>query len=192
MLSDGPMIDVHRVTLAAPDDFDGWREAARDLAEAGVPASAVLWQVAGGEPELFGEERLASLAHFRALRDEAQAVEVHVGAAVDGDQALVAPALARHVLLQPRDRERASRQQGRQDPRKAQAQDHDLVHRGRPLGVLTQRQAGNAEHGEFDGQHVAFLARRKVARCPVHRADGRIGKGLGVKLRRCFGVAIVP
>ena len=38
MLRDGPMIDAHRVTLAAPDDFDGWRDAARDLAEAGVPA----------------------------------------------------------------------------------------------------------------------------------------------------------
>ena len=30
------MIDAHRVTLAAPDDFEGWRDAARDLAEAGV------------------------------------------------------------------------------------------------------------------------------------------------------------
>ena len=57
MLRDGPMIDAHRVTLAAPDDFGGWRDAARDLAEAGVPGSAVVWQVAGGEPDLFGEER---------------------------------------------------------------------------------------------------------------------------------------
>jgi len=54
MLRDGPMIDAHRVTLAAPDDFDGWRDAARDLAEAGVPAEAVVWQVAGGEADLFG------------------------------------------------------------------------------------------------------------------------------------------
>jgi len=48
------MISAHRVLLAAPDDFDGWREAARGLAVAGVPASAVVWQVAGGEADLFG------------------------------------------------------------------------------------------------------------------------------------------
>jgi DNA polymerase len=48
------MIDAHRVTLNTPDDFDGWRDAARDLAEAGVPASAVVWQVDGGDADLFG------------------------------------------------------------------------------------------------------------------------------------------
>jgi DNA polymerase len=51
------MIDAHRVTLAAPDDFEGWRDAARDLAEAGVPPAAVVWQVEGGAADLFGEER---------------------------------------------------------------------------------------------------------------------------------------
>jgi DNA polymerase len=56
MLAEGPMIDAHRVTLSASDDFEGWRDAARDLAEAGVPASAVVWQVEGGEPNLFGVE----------------------------------------------------------------------------------------------------------------------------------------
>src|SRR5690349_23089446 len=56
MLREGPMIDAHRVTLSAPDDFDGWRDAARDLAEAGVPASAVVWQVEGGEADLFGSD----------------------------------------------------------------------------------------------------------------------------------------
>ena len=53
MLPDGPMIDAHRVTLAAQDDFDGWRDAARGLAEAGIPASAISWQVAGAEQDLF-------------------------------------------------------------------------------------------------------------------------------------------
>jgi len=62
MLREGPMIDAHRVTLSAPDDFDGWREAARDLAEAGVPASAVVWQVEGGEPDLFGSESVQPVA----------------------------------------------------------------------------------------------------------------------------------
>src|SRR6478609_9016078 len=56
MLPDGPMIEAHRVTLSAPDDFDGWRDAARDLAEAGVPASAVVWQVEGGDADLFGSD----------------------------------------------------------------------------------------------------------------------------------------
>ena len=54
MLRDGPMIDAHRVLLSAPDDFEGWRAAARDLAEAGVPPAAVIWQVEGGEADLFG------------------------------------------------------------------------------------------------------------------------------------------
>ena len=53
MLADGPMIDAHRVTLSAEDDFDGWREAARGLAEAGVPPSAIAWQVEGGVADLF-------------------------------------------------------------------------------------------------------------------------------------------
>lgn len=54
MLPQGPMIEAHRVTLAAADDFDGWRDAARDLAEAGVPATAVVWQVDGAVADLFG------------------------------------------------------------------------------------------------------------------------------------------
>jgi DNA polymerase len=56
MLPEGPMIDAHRVTLSEPDDFEGWRDAARDLAEGGVPASAVIWQVEGGDPDLFAAE----------------------------------------------------------------------------------------------------------------------------------------
>ncbi|MDQ3144073.1 MAG: UdgX family uracil-DNA binding protein [Pseudomonadota bacterium] len=53
MLAEGPTFDAHRVTLADEDDFDGWRDAARGLAEAGVPAAAIAWQVAGGEADLF-------------------------------------------------------------------------------------------------------------------------------------------
>ena len=54
MLPEGPIIDAHRVTLAAADDFDGWRDAARDLAEAGVPPDAIVWQVEGAPADLFG------------------------------------------------------------------------------------------------------------------------------------------
>ena len=53
MLADGPMIDAHRVCLSAEDDFEGWRDAARGLAEAGVPAAAIIWQVEDGEQDLF-------------------------------------------------------------------------------------------------------------------------------------------
>ncbi|MDQ3075215.1 MAG: UdgX family uracil-DNA binding protein [Pseudomonadota bacterium] len=53
MLTEGPMIDAHRVTFSEEDDFEGWRDAARGLAEAGVPAAAIAWQVAGGESDLF-------------------------------------------------------------------------------------------------------------------------------------------
>src|SRR5438309_2124387 len=45
-------------------------------------------------------------------------------------------------------------------------------------------EARNAHHDKLDGQHVPFLPRRKVSRCAVDRADGRIGKGPGVKPRR--------
>jgi len=50
------MIAAHRVTLSAEDDFDGWRDAARDLAEAGVPPHAVVWRVDGSEDDLFAAE----------------------------------------------------------------------------------------------------------------------------------------
>jgi len=75
------MIDAHRVTLTAPDDFDGWREAARDLADAGVPASAVVWQIEGGDADLFGSDvpqpAAASFAVPREFVDLAKDVICH-------------------------------------------------------------------------------------------------------------------
>jgi DNA polymerase len=44
------------VVLSRPDDFDGWREAARDLAEASVEAAAVVWRVEGGDGDLFASD----------------------------------------------------------------------------------------------------------------------------------------
>ena len=42
------------VTLAEPDDFDGWRDAARGLLAEGVPPDHVVWQVASeGAGDLF-------------------------------------------------------------------------------------------------------------------------------------------
>lgn len=42
------------VALDAPDDFDGWRAAARRLVGAGVSPDGVVWQVAGAQADLFG------------------------------------------------------------------------------------------------------------------------------------------
>ena len=42
--------------LPEPDDFDGWRDAARGLAAGEVRASAIVWQVEGGEADLFGTD----------------------------------------------------------------------------------------------------------------------------------------
>ncbi len=47
------------VTLAEPDDFDGWRDAARALAAEGVPPDDVVWQVGGEAGDLFGAGDLA-------------------------------------------------------------------------------------------------------------------------------------
>jgi DNA polymerase len=44
---------IHQVSLATEDDFEGWRDAARDLAEAGVPPAQVVWRFAGGSRDLF-------------------------------------------------------------------------------------------------------------------------------------------
>ncbi len=49
---------MRRVTLAAEDDFAGWRDAARALAQAGVAPSGVVWQVGEQPGELFGASEL--------------------------------------------------------------------------------------------------------------------------------------
>ncbi len=40
--------------LARPDDFDGWRAAARGLAAARVPGEAIVWQVGDTATDLLG------------------------------------------------------------------------------------------------------------------------------------------
>jgi len=44
------------VTLSAEDDFEGWRDAARSLALAGVPPAELLWQIGAAPQDLFGDE----------------------------------------------------------------------------------------------------------------------------------------
>ena len=70
-------------TLAAEDDFDGWRDAARGLAAARVPAGEVVWQVGDAPTDLFGDEAILDTpapAGFRVPRafvDLAQTVALH-------------------------------------------------------------------------------------------------------------------
>lgn len=45
---------IRTVRLASPDDFEGWREAARALALIGAAPSEVTWEVADGPADLFG------------------------------------------------------------------------------------------------------------------------------------------
>ena len=81
MLREGPMIDAHRVTLASEDDFEGWRDAARDMAEAGIPPDAVVWRVEGQAGDLFGTDvpqpKGATFAVPRAFVDMAKSVVFH-------------------------------------------------------------------------------------------------------------------
>ena len=45
---------VHHVVLARPDDFEGWRDAARGAALAGIAPERIVWSVAGGQGDLLG------------------------------------------------------------------------------------------------------------------------------------------
>lgn len=45
---------MREVVLAAEDDFDRWRDAARSLAAAGVDPSDVVWRVGDAQADLFG------------------------------------------------------------------------------------------------------------------------------------------
>ncbi|MEN3972182.1 UdgX family uracil-DNA binding protein [Sphingomicrobium sp. XHP0235] len=56
ILPDGPQIDLHRALLARPDDFEGWREAARGFVMARMPPQAVTFEVAGESVGLFGDD----------------------------------------------------------------------------------------------------------------------------------------
>jgi uracil-DNA glycosylase len=68
--------------LAAEDDFDGWRDAARALASARVPADQVVWQVGDHASDLFGDEAVpvAAAGAFSVPRpfvELAQSVVAH-------------------------------------------------------------------------------------------------------------------
>ena len=49
-------MSIVRITLEQPDDFDGWRDAARGLVQSEIPPEEVVWTVAGKDADLFGQE----------------------------------------------------------------------------------------------------------------------------------------
>jgi DNA polymerase len=54
-------------TLGSEDDFDGWRDTARALALASVPASEVVWQIGEAPQDLFADALPAPLANAPAF-----------------------------------------------------------------------------------------------------------------------------
>ena len=57
------------IVLSEPDDFEGWRDAARDLADANVPARDVVWRVEGDSDDLFAAgSSVAPAASFAVPR----------------------------------------------------------------------------------------------------------------------------
>ncbi len=75
-----PSAEFHTVTLARPDDFDGWRDAARALIVAGVKPERVVWSV--GQGDLFADDAAlplheGQLAVPRAFIDLARSVVCH-------------------------------------------------------------------------------------------------------------------
>jgi probable DNA metabolism protein len=92
------------VTLAAEDDFAGWRDAARLLAGARVSPGEVVWQVGDRPADLFGDEAVldtAPPAAFRVPRaflDLAQTAILHA----DPERFALLYALLAGIIEQPR------------------------------------------------------------------------------------------
>lgn len=74
---------MYRIALTAPDDFDGWRAAARRLALAGVDPADIVWQVGEHSADLFGDAPLpperpdAGFSVPRAFVDLAEKAILH-------------------------------------------------------------------------------------------------------------------
>ncbi|MES2495878.1 MAG: UdgX family uracil-DNA binding protein [Pseudomonadota bacterium] len=75
---------AYRVTLSRPDDFEGWRDAARAAALADVAADALIWDVDGERGDLFGgtgdplpPPKLAPFAVSKRFLDLAGSVVLH-------------------------------------------------------------------------------------------------------------------
>ncbi|KQM30073.1 UdgX family uracil-DNA binding protein [Sphingomonas sp. Leaf10] len=89
--------------LAAADDFDGWRDAARSLAAQRVAPSEVVWQVGDLPTDLFGDEAIVdSNAPAprvpRAFIDLARTVAMHA----DPERFALLYAMLTRLIVEPR------------------------------------------------------------------------------------------
>ncbi|WP_242120583.1 UdgX family uracil-DNA binding protein [Sphingomonas lacusdianchii] len=90
-------------TLAAADDFDGWRDAARSLAAQRVAPSEVVWQIGDLPTDLFGDEAIVdSNAPAprvpRAFIDLARTVAMHA----DPERFALLYAMLTRLIAEPR------------------------------------------------------------------------------------------
>ena len=89
--------------LAAEDDFDGWRAAARVLAAAHVSPAEIIWQVGDTPADLFGDEAIIDTAASplrvpRPFVDLAQTVILHA----DPQRFALLYTLLTRILAQPK------------------------------------------------------------------------------------------
>src|SRR3546814_1203322 len=63
---------------------------------------------------------------------------------------------------------------------------------GRERRASVQADAGDARHGELDGQYVALLAGRKIPRRAVDRPHGAVREGFGIEGRGFERGAVEP
>ena len=75
------------VTLASEDDFEGWRDAARGLAQAGVPPSEILWQVGETPTDLFAGEAAMPVVASRVVKVPPRFLDLARSAILHGDPA---------------------------------------------------------------------------------------------------------
>jgi DNA polymerase len=67
---------MHTVVLDSETDFDGWRAAARALAQNGVPPEDIMWTAAGRAPELFAPGALPACDDAPAFTVPAAFVDI--------------------------------------------------------------------------------------------------------------------
>lgn len=103
---------AYRVALDAPDDFDGWRSAARQLAGAGIAPADIIWNVGEAAGDLFGADPLPPPSKSNAFSVPRSFVDVAEKAILHSDPERFALLYA----LLCRVRERAGLMDDKADP----------------------------------------------------------------------------
>jgi len=144
------------VSLAAEDDFDGWRNAARALALEGVPAGEVIWQV-GAAADLFAEPEAAAASTgpaFTVARSFIDLARLAIGH--DDPERF---ALLYALLLRCRDDPEVMEKRG--DPLLLRVEAMARVVRNRELEPASADAAALLEKLRAEAAHCT--------RCPLHR-----------------------